>query len=125
MNLKELRAERGIMAKDMVSVVRSIYPKYDKTIHSKVERGREYGIDLRADAMTALGSAFSFEPNLPVKKKRAYAHLLTRRISCRLTDSDYDLLQLRLRSDGYKTVQAWLTNQVSGYIERRAPGGEA
>ena len=39
-DLRELRISKQIPAKKMVAVVRQLYPKYDKTMQSKCERGR-------------------------------------------------------------------------------------
>ena len=36
--VKEFREARGLHGKQIVEVMREKYPKYDKTIHSKVER---------------------------------------------------------------------------------------
>ena len=37
--LRELRIEKQIPAKEMVAVVQTLYPKYDKTVQSKCENG--------------------------------------------------------------------------------------
>ena len=39
--IRELRISRKLPAKDMVAVVQELYPKYDKTMQSKCERGDE------------------------------------------------------------------------------------
>ena len=65
-DLRQLRLMCGAPVKDMVEVVRALYPKYDKVIQSKVEHGDEYGIQLRPDAMRALLYHFSTErPSAP------------------------------------------------------------
>ena len=48
--IQRLRVERHIPVADMVEVVRTLYPGYDKPLHSKVDNGDKYGIRLRADA---------------------------------------------------------------------------
>lgn len=40
--LRELRIEKQIPAKEMVAVVQTLYPKYDKTVQSKCENGDTY-----------------------------------------------------------------------------------
>lgn len=52
--LRSLRVDLGLPAKDMVAVVQELYPKYDKTMRSKCENGDDYGISIRPDAMKAL-----------------------------------------------------------------------
>ena len=114
--LRELRISRQIPAKEMVEVVKEIYPKYDKTMQSKCERGDEYGIQLRHDAMNALYERFDPEQLTKSKKKKGDGHIYTCRISCRLPDADYLLLQMYAKSDGYLTMQDWLTDQVQNYL---------
>ncbi|MCF8017797.1 MAG: hypothetical protein K9L62_00230 [Vallitaleaceae bacterium] len=113
--LRELRINLQLPAKEMVSVVREIYPKYDKTMQSKCERGYEYGIQIRKDAMDALYTQFDPE-RLKVKKKKGDGHKYTCRISCRLPDEHYLLLQKHVKADGYQTMQDWLTDQVQKYL---------
>lgn len=57
--LRSLRIELGLPARDMVAVVQGLYPKYDKTMQSKCENGDDYGISLRPDAMKALYEKFA------------------------------------------------------------------
>lgn len=118
--LRELRISRQLPAKEMVAVVQAIYPKYDKTLQSKCERGNEYGIQLRRDAMDALHARFSTETKTePAKKKKGDGHKLTCRISCRLTNEDYAELQQFIKDDGFDTMQAWLTHRIRKYIKRK------
>ena len=80
--LRELRVTKQIPAKDMVAVVQSLYPKYDKTVQSKCENGEAYGVTIRPDAMTALYERFAPERLEPPKRTRHGQHRLTCRISC-------------------------------------------
>ena len=100
--------------KDMVAVVQELYPKYDKTMQSKCERGDEYGIQIRKDALEALYARFA--PELLKKKD---GHKYTCRISCRLPDADYAALLEFIRADGFDTMQAWLTYTVRNYLKRK------
>ncbi|NMD01851.1 MAG: hypothetical protein GYA71_01105 [Bacteroidales bacterium] len=99
----------------MVEVVRGIYPKYDKTMQSKCERGDEYGVQLRPDGMKALLEKFAPER----LAKKGDGHRLTCRISCRLEDDEYADLLHYVKIDGFDTMQAWLTYMVRRYIKRR------
>lgn len=132
-DLRELRISKQLPAKDMVSVVRDIYPKYDKTMQSKCERGSEYGVQLKQDAMTALLTKFAPErlknspmPQPPpgespkIAKKKVDGHRLTCRISCRLEDDEYKALKEYVKTEGFDTMQAWLTHKVRQYIRNKA-----
>ena len=50
--LRELRVTKQIPAKDMVAVVQTLYPKYDKTVQSKCENGEAYGVTIRQTLCT-------------------------------------------------------------------------
>lgn len=117
-DLRELRLRCQIPAKDMVAVVQELYPKYDKTMQSKCERGAEYGVDLRHDAMEALYRRFDPAALEARRQKKNSGHRLTCRISARLEDADYRALQQHIQADGYQTMQDWLTDIVRQYIER-------
>ena len=54
-SLVTLRLVKNLPVRDMVEVVRVLYPKYDKIIQSKCEHGDEYGVQIRPDAFQALG----------------------------------------------------------------------
>ena len=112
--LRKLRLEKNIPAKDMVAVVRAIYPKYDKTMQSKCENGDEYGVSLRPDAMNALYEQFA--PEQLAKKPKRDNHRLKGRVSCRLEDADFAALQQRMGEDGYTTAQNLLTELVRQYL---------
>jgi len=122
--LRSLRLEKKLPAREMVSVVKELYPKYDKTMQSKCERGNEYGIRIRQDAMEALYTKFDPEKLLKNKKKKTSGHKLKCRISCRLPDEIYAELQRYIREDGYKTMQDWLTYTVEKYVERKKKAEE-
>ena len=116
--LRDLRISQQLPAKDIVAVVQAIYPKYDKTLQSKCERGDEYGIQLRQDAMAALLAKFS--PCLiQTATKKGDGHKLTSRISCRLSDEEYAELQQFVKAEGFDTMQAWLACRVRKYIKRK------
>lgn len=114
--LRELRLSQQLPAKEMVAVVQRLYPKYDKTMQSKCERGDEYGIKIQPDALDALYSEFA--PELREKRKRKKdGHRLTCRISCRIKDDEYKALQHRISEEGFKDMQSWLADMVRAYIK--------
>lgn len=127
--LMELRVSQDIPAKDMVEVVRAIYPRFDKPLLSKCQHHELYGVDLRADAMDALREKYP-APTVatPIdadgadeaSNPKRDTHRLTCRISCRLEDDEYEALLRYIKADGYDTMQAWLAYTVRRYIKRRA-----
>lgn len=114
-DLKALRVMSGATAKEMVKVVRDLYPKYDKTLQSKCERD-EYGIQIKPDAFAVLNEAFGEAVQSEKKPTRHGKHRLTSRIYARLTKSDFERLQLQMERDGYATVQDWATAMVKRYL---------
>lgn len=116
--LRELRISRNIPAKDIVEVVKRIYPKFDKTQLSKCE-SNDYGSELPEDALQALYTAFAPELLTPKKRRRSGRNRLTSRISARLEDDVYSELQQRIRADGYETMQSWLSDAVKHYLKER------
>ena len=121
-NLRELRMRLQLPAKDMVAVVQQLYPKYDKTMQSKCERGSEYGVALLPDAMEALYRRFDPAALAARERKKKSRHRLTCRISCRLEDGDYRELQQHIQADGYQTMQDWIADMVRQYIQGKAGG---
>lgn len=116
--LRELRLSKNIPAKEMVAVVQRLYPKFDKTQLSKCESD-EYGSELPEDAMQALYAVFEPERLAPKKRRRSGRNRLTYRISARLEDDTYRELQQRIRTDGYETMQSWLSDVVQHYLKER------
>lgn len=113
--LRALRIDLGLPARDMVAIVQEIYPKYDKTMQSKCERGEEYGVAIQADAMKALYAKFA--PNgTKASRRKKDRHRLTGRITCRLKDADMEALQQRMKADGYATAQELMTALVRRYL---------
>ena len=110
--LRALRSERRIPVADIVGVVASGYPKFDRYLLSKVEHGDEYGIQLRADAIRALLQRYAPEalerPRRPNRKKR-------NRIQARLPDTLFEQLQRHLQQTG-QTAQDFLEGLVSRFF---------
>lgn len=116
--LRDLRLQSGATAKDMVEVVQTLYPKYDKTLQSKCENGDDYGVELKADAMEVLRTAFLPDSVTPVPIKKENRRL-TCRIYGRLTDDAYERLQQAMETDGYATTQDWVTAIVGWYLRTK------
>lgn len=116
-DLRDLRVQKQLPVKEMVEVVRVLYPKFDKTVQSKCENGSSYGISLRPDAMDALYQRFAPEVLEGRRLTRRERHRLTCRISARLENDDYAALQQHLKADGYATMQDLLTDLVRQYLK--------
>lgn len=114
--LKALRVQKKIPAKDMVEVVRKIYPKYDKTVQSKCENSELYGTQLAPDAMAALYAVFDPERETPRSAPRKDKHRLTCSIRARLETPIYEALQQRIEAEGHATAQDWLTEKILAYL---------
>ncbi len=117
--LKALRIEKKIPAKDMVAVVQTIYPKYDKTVQSKCENSELYGTILAPDAMKALRSAFDPEGEAAARARRKDRHRLTCSIRARLETPVYEALQQLIEAEGHATAQEWLTEKVMAYLAEK------
>ena len=118
-DLRDLRVRKQLPVKDMVEVVRELYPKFDKTVQSKCENGDAYGILLRPDAMDALYRRFAPDILEGRRLARRERHRLTCRISARLKNADYAALQQHLKADGYATMQDLLTDLVRRYLKEK------
>ena len=118
-DLRDLRVRKQLPVKDMVEVVRELYPKFDKTVQSKCENGDAYGILLRPDAMDAVYRRFAPDILEGRRLARRERHRLTCRISARLENADYAALQQHLKADGYATMQDLLTDLVRRYLKEK------
>lgn len=118
-DLASLRAAVGMPVNDLVDVVRTIYPKYDKPLNSKCEHGDEYGIDLRPDAFEALLQKFVPQEIAAAQRvKRPENRKANCRIHARLTDSVSRQFRDALSADGF-SIQAWIEKQVYTYLRER------
>lgn len=111
-DIQALRLESKASVPDMVAAVQVIYPKYDRYLHSKVEHGEEYGIDLRSDAKRALVAAFA-----PENRKRRKIDRRTRpkRIQARVSDQTYAALQRIIGRSGI-TMQSFIDSLIIQYF---------
>lgn len=101
-------------AKEYVEVIRTVAPKYDKQLHSKIQRPGLYGIRLTPAAEAAIVVAFGE----PYNRSKVDKHKLKAKVQCRLTEYEIDRLQQALQADGFLTMQDCLAHLVRAYIER-------
>lgn len=112
----ELQDERHIPTVDIVEVVAAIYPKFDRFLLSKVRHGDETGIRLRADAQHELLTHFKVTQESTGKGKPRPNRSKPKRISCRLTDKAYGLLQRELDRTGM-TMQGFLEALIAKALQ--------
>lgn len=109
--LRDLRLSSGIPASEIAEAVRKIYPKFDRHLLSKVEHPDDYGVHLLPRGMAA---ARALVPDWKPKKKDTHRNKF--RIYCRMDEATYVKLIGQIRQDGFKTVQDWMLDQITAYI---------
>lgn len=117
--LRDLRLSKNIQAKEMVTTVCGLCPKYDEVLQSKCEHGDEYGIDLRADAMEALLEKYAPAELERERMRRSDRHRLKCKVCCRLRDAEYAELMKYIVEDGFDTTQAWLALYIRAYLKAK------
>lgn len=134
--LRELRTSKEIPGKEIVKVIKSRFPGYDKMLQSKCENPAKYGVGLVPEAMSLIIETFAPELlNVSAEapdeetvvedkpraapKRRGDTHRLKRRLHCRLEEEDYDALMEYIHDEGFDTVQAWLTYMVRKVLKER------
>ena len=108
--------DKMALQKEIVAAVKTVAPRYDKFIDSKVRRPHLYGIRLTAAAENAVKAAGLSESREIAPKRDG--HRLQHRISCRLTKTQYDLLQRAKKWYGHETTQAQLHAMIGLYLEQ-------
>lgn len=102
--LSDFIQRRHIPLMDMVEVVKTLYPRCDKSLISKCAHGHETGAMLRRDAMMALQVRFAEDGQKPPRKPRRKK---PNRLTCRIGDALFAALQRRVQATG-QTVQDYL-----------------
>jgi len=116
MDVKTFAADHGLQDKDIVSIVKSDYPKYDKYLHSKVKRPDDYGIKLLDSAEEMLRETIGANPPAPHRSDKRRKPC---RIQCRLSKADFKRLQQAIKADGYDTIQAGVSQIIKNYLKER------
>lgn len=96
-----------MLAKDLVEVIKTIYPSYSKVTHAMVENGERYGVRLTPEAERLLKNRFGSpsKPRTPKKK----THRLT------VSEDAYEQLTKMAAESG---------ESIKQYIERLIEKGE-
>lgn len=110
--IQRLRLERHIPVRDMVEMVQTLYPGYDRFLHSKVDNGAKYGVRLRADAERLLLEHFAEKPRKPPKTVRRSKPC---RITARLSEPVFEQLQRAMRESG-QTMQTYIEQIIIQHL---------
>ena len=114
--LKRLRLLTGLPSSTLVRTVREMYPRYDKYLQSKCERTEEYGVTLCKEAMDSLIAAHA--PQLAKNATKTGNRTRPCRVTCRLTQADYGLLQQLIQARGFGTMQEYVHQLLIRQIRR-------
>ena len=120
MDVKAFAAERGLMGKDLIAVVRTRYRGYGKSEHSKVGNPEKYGIRLLDNAERLILDAFDGTAPAP---RRGENRRNPCRVQCRLSRHDYARLQLALTRSGCETMQEYVARIIMKYLEGEVDDG--
>lgn len=118
LRLKGIRESTGSMAKDVATLLRTIFPKFTRQLLSQAENPEQYGVLIHPAAMELICTTYQIRletsaPKITVDKpKKKPNRRLGRKLTLRMTPGDFDVLQKRVQSDGYESVQAWLYTQI-------------
>lgn len=115
--LSLFRCAAGLTALEVVRLLKPHFPLIDKTVISKAEHGDLYGVELNRKAWKILQEAYPIAYNKAknkAQKRKADRHKKTRRLSVRLSEEQFSVLQQRMQADGL-TAQEFL-ERVLGSI---------
>lgn len=124
LRLKEIREDTGAMAKDVAMIVRDHFPKFNRQLLSQCEHYDEYGVIIHPDGLKAICEAYGIPltavPDIPITvegegttPKKAENRKLGRKVTFRVTNGDFEVLQKRVQEDGFDSVQAWLYAKIT------------
>lgn len=124
MDVRAFQERTGTRPKEIVKVLRERYPKYDKSLHSKVCSPEKYGVRLLEEAERLLWDEFGTDPECSPQTEQGNAvkrdkRRLPRRIYARLTESEYAALQQAIKASGCLTAQEYLRKLIRKDLKRR------
>ena len=106
-DLKGMMRVKNISSRSMVELMRTEFPRFDKTLLSKCRRPDLYGVVLHPRGYDILGE---FPDRKPENRK------LKNRITIRMTEDEAKKLLAYAAKDGYKSIQDWGRDKVQEYI---------
>lgn len=114
--LKRLRLQTGVLPSKIIETVQVNYPRFNLNLYANCERTQESGIELCEDAFQSVVEAHA--PQWDKKGPTTDRHLLPCRVSCRLTEIEYNRLQAIVLAKGFETMQAFLAVTLRDKIRR-------
>lgn len=117
LRLKTLLDDTGTMSKDVALIVREKFPKFTRQLLSMSSNYGEYGVIIHPDGLRviceAYGIALNPAPDIPITveepaPKKSENRKLGRKVTFRVTNGDFEIIQKRVLDEGYDSVQAWL-----------------
>lgn len=122
LRLREVLEHTGAMAKDVAPVVQNLFPKFNRQLLAQAGSYEKYGVIIHPDGLKAICDAYGIRLNAPeipisvekeAKPKKAERRKLGRKLTFRMTDGDFEVLQQRVQDDGFTSVQAWLYQKIT------------
>ena len=98
---------------DMVTLLREQYPKLDKPLLSKTMNDG-YGVDLKPDAVQALGE--TFDPDGWDKRREKDRHRINTGVRCRLTKEELEAFTWQYKQDGYANANECVRALIRRYL---------
>ena len=120
LRLREIRTNTGAMAKDAALVVRDVFPKFTRQLLAQCEAWGKYGIIIHPEALAVICAAYGVSlPDSPSEAvitphspRKQANRKLARKLTFRMKDEDYTLLEQRVRESGCQSSQEWLYDVV-------------
>lgn len=121
---RQYREERGITAREMISVVRERYPRFSRPVQSMIDNREKYGVRLVPEAEELVERAFGPPPEHEVVRKKP-CRKRPRLFTVRLTEDEAEAFRRAVRDAGFATVQEALRSMVLDWLlmpQEPAPG---
>lgn len=125
--LSLFRCAAGLTALEVVRLLKPHFPLIDKTVISKAEHGDLYGVELNPKAWDILKEVYPIAYNKAInkaQKRKADRHKKTRRLSVRLSEERFLMLQQQMQAEGI-TAQEFLERVLEGAEDLSVPSGHA
>ena len=129
LRLREIRTDTGAMAKDAALVVRDVFPKFNRQLLAQCEAWKKYGVIIHPDALGVICAAYGVSlPDGPAEAvitahspRKQANRKLSRKLTFRMKDEDYALLEQRVRESGCQSSQEWLYEVVLRALREGMP----
>lgn len=128
LQLREIMHQTGAMGKDVAMVVRDTFPSFNRQLLAQCQAPEKYGIIIHPDGLQVICDAYgislapapaSVAEDAPSDEvitvsgpRKRPNRKLARKLTFRMRDEDYELLERRVREGGFHSSQAWLYHVV-------------